>query len=53
LVRVVDYKVDEYLNLRLGEESKGLQVGYHRMGRSGRGKEDIRGSAVVALAYVD
>jgi hypothetical protein len=50
---VVDYKVDEYLNMRLGEESKGLQVGYHRMGRLGRGKEDIRGSAVVALAYVD
>jgi hypothetical protein len=53
LVRGVDYKVDKYLNLRLGEEIKGLQVGYHRMGRSGRGSEDIQGSAVVALTYVD
>jgi hypothetical protein len=26
LVRVVDYKVDENLNLRLGEETKGRQV---------------------------
>jgi hypothetical protein len=34
LVTVVDYKVDRYLNLRLGEETKGLQVEYHRMGRS-------------------
>jgi hypothetical protein len=33
LVRVVDYKVDKYLNLRLGEETKGLQVEYHRMRR--------------------
>jgi hypothetical protein len=37
LVRLVDYKVDKYRNLRLGEETKGLQVGYHRMGRLGRG----------------
>jgi hypothetical protein len=34
---VVDYKVDNYLILRLSEETKRLQVGYHRMGRSGRG----------------
>jgi hypothetical protein len=26
LVRVVGYKVDEHLNLRLGEETKGRQV---------------------------
>jgi hypothetical protein len=26
LVRLVDYKVDENLNLRLGEETKGWQV---------------------------
>jgi hypothetical protein len=33
LVRVVGYKVDRLLNLRLGEETNGLQVEYHRMGR--------------------
>jgi hypothetical protein len=33
LVRVVGYKVDKNLNLRLGEETKGRQVEYHRMGR--------------------
>jgi hypothetical protein len=33
LVRVVIYKVDENLNLRLGEETKGPQGEYHRMGR--------------------
>jgi hypothetical protein len=33
LVRVVGYKVDKHLNLRLGEESKGQQVEYHQMGR--------------------
>jgi hypothetical protein len=33
LVRVVGYKVDKHLNLRLGEESKGRQVEYHQMGR--------------------
>jgi hypothetical protein len=33
LVRVVGYKVDKYLNLRLGEETKGRQVEYHRMRR--------------------
>jgi hypothetical protein len=33
LVRVVGYKVDKYLNLRLGEEIKGLHVEYHWMGR--------------------
>jgi hypothetical protein len=33
LVRVVGYKVDKYLNLSLGEEIRGLQVEYHRMGR--------------------
>jgi hypothetical protein len=33
LVRVVGYKVDKYLNLRLGEKTKGLQEEYHRMGR--------------------
>jgi hypothetical protein len=31
LVSVVDYKVDKYLNLRLGEDIKALQVGYHRI----------------------
>jgi predicted deacetylase len=39
LVRAVDYKVDEYLNLRLNEETKGLQVGYHQMGRRGEDKK--------------
>jgi hypothetical protein len=34
---VVDYKVDKYLKLILGKETKGHQVGYHWMGRSGRG----------------
>jgi hypothetical protein len=33
LVRVVGYKVDKHLNLRLGKETKGQQVEYHRMGR--------------------
>jgi hypothetical protein len=33
LVRVVGYKVDRLINLRLGEETNGLQVEYHRMGR--------------------
>jgi hypothetical protein len=33
LVRVVAYKVDKYLNLRLGKETKGLQVECHQMGR--------------------
>jgi hypothetical protein len=33
LVRVVGYKVDKHLNLRLGKETKGRQVEYHRMGR--------------------
>jgi hypothetical protein len=33
LVGVVGYKVDKNLKLRLGEETKGLQVEYHRMGR--------------------
>jgi hypothetical protein len=33
LVRVVGYKVDKHLNLRLSEETKGQQVEYHRMGR--------------------
>jgi hypothetical protein len=33
LVRVVGYKVDKHLNLRLGEETKGRQVEYHQMGR--------------------
>jgi hypothetical protein len=53
LVRVVGYKVDKYLNLRLGEEINGLQVGNHQMGMLGRGQEDIRGYTVVALTYVD
>jgi hypothetical protein len=53
LVRVIDYKVDKYRNLSLDKETKGLQVGYHRMERSGRGQEDIQGSAMVALTYVD
>jgi hypothetical protein len=30
---VVGYKVAKYINLRLGEETKGLQVDYHWMGR--------------------
>jgi hypothetical protein len=30
---VVGYKVDKYLNLRLGKETKGLQEEYHSMGR--------------------
>jgi hypothetical protein len=46
-------KIDKYLNMRLGDEIKGLQVGYHQMGMSGRGYKDIRGSVVVALTYVD
>jgi hypothetical protein len=33
LVRMVGFKVDENLNMRLGEETKGCQVEYHRMGR--------------------
>jgi hypothetical protein len=33
LVRMVGFKVDENLNMRLGEETKGRQVEYHRMGR--------------------
>jgi hypothetical protein len=33
LVRVVGYKVDKNLNLRLGEETKSRQVEYHQMGR--------------------
>jgi hypothetical protein len=33
LVRLVGYKVDKNLNLRLGKETKRLQVEYHRMGR--------------------
>jgi hypothetical protein len=31
--RVVGYKVDKHINLRLGEETKGRQVEYHWMGR--------------------
>jgi hypothetical protein len=30
---VIGYKVDKYLNLRLGKETKGLQVEYHWMER--------------------
>jgi hypothetical protein len=33
LVRVVGYKVDENLHLRLGDETKGRQMEYHWMGR--------------------
>jgi hypothetical protein len=33
LVRVIGYKVDKNLNFRLGEETKGRQVEYHRMER--------------------
>jgi hypothetical protein len=33
LVRLDGYKVDKYHNLRLGEETKGLQVEFHQMGR--------------------
>jgi hypothetical protein len=33
LVRVVGYNVDKNLNLRLGKETKGLQVEYHQMRR--------------------
>jgi hypothetical protein len=29
----IGYKVAKNFNLRLGEETKGLQVKYHRMGR--------------------
>jgi hypothetical protein len=29
----IGYKVAKYLNLSLSEETKGLQVEYHRMGR--------------------
>jgi hypothetical protein len=32
-LRTVGYKVDKNLNLRVGEETKGLQVKYHRTGR--------------------
>jgi hypothetical protein len=31
--RMVGYKVDTHLNLRLGEETKGRQVERHWMGR--------------------
>jgi hypothetical protein len=31
--RVVGYKVDKHINLRLGEETKGQQVEYHWMER--------------------
>jgi hypothetical protein len=31
LDRVVGYKVDKHLNLRLGEDTKGQQVEYHQM----------------------
>jgi hypothetical protein len=33
LVRMVGFKFDENLNMRLGEETKGYQVEYHRMER--------------------
>jgi hypothetical protein len=33
LVRVVGYKVDKLLNLRLGKKTKGHHVEYHQMGR--------------------
>jgi hypothetical protein len=33
LVRVVGYKLDKHLNLRLDEETKGQKLEYHRMGR--------------------
>jgi hypothetical protein len=33
-----DFKVDENLNMRLGEETKGHQVEYHRMGKVRVGK---------------
>jgi hypothetical protein len=33
LVRVIGYKVDKNLNFRLGKETKGRQVEYHRMER--------------------
>jgi hypothetical protein len=33
LVRVICYKVNKLLNLRLAKETKGWQVEYHRMGR--------------------
>jgi hypothetical protein len=42
LVRVVDYKVDKYLNLRLGEETKGLQVGITRWEGPGEDKKIFR-----------
>jgi hypothetical protein len=45
LVRVVGYKVDKHLNLRLGEETKGRQVEYHRM-------ERVRGDKKI-FAYVN
>jgi hypothetical protein len=32
LVKMVGYKVDTKLNMRLGKETKGLQVEYHWMG---------------------
>jgi hypothetical protein len=31
--RVVGQRIDKYLNMRLGEETKGLQVEYHWMGK--------------------
>jgi hypothetical protein len=36
---MVGFKVDENLNMRLGEETKGRQVEYHRMGRVRVGKK--------------
>jgi hypothetical protein len=33
LVRMVGFEVDENLNMRLSEETKGHQVEYHQMGR--------------------
>jgi hypothetical protein len=27
------WKIDKYINLRLGEETKGWQLEYHQMGR--------------------
>jgi hypothetical protein len=42
---MVGFKVDENLNMRLGEETKGRQVEYHRMGRVRVGKK-IFGASV-------
>jgi hypothetical protein len=42
LVRVVSYKVDKNLNLRLGEETKGRQVAYHQMERVRVDKKIVR-----------